>query len=325
MKATVMKFKLTAGLIVYWGGLCILLLTAISVFGDNDIDTALAPPKINFDSLNNSSIDSQEPIENHYINFDSLGILFSESLPSSLWIIDDLRLFGAYEDSIVSPTTDSIFLQKYEYKIKRIAIEANEKPYSILKRFSFSELPYIKLFLLNYFTGGEWMRSKYTCALFNIYDSAIYVYGGNISDFNDVIRMYLSKIIQKRQLPDLINLYLNTFSLSDRHVIISDTNDYKGIWEREIGFKPSFLREQIRKDNLPQINREIEILKRSLCKIECSFVKGKEVNYYFVGLCAWGTRYGKLENWTFRISDSVFEVNNIEPIAIKVGPGNILH
>jgi hypothetical protein len=270
--------------------------------------------------------DSIRPAINYFgFSSDSLAATLKNALPLSLWVINDLKIFGPYEDSLISPDTDSLFLRMYESTINRIAIEANEKPYTIWNKFSFTDLPCIKMYLLNFYAGAEKIREKYSCALLNICDSTIYVYGGNVGDFNNVIRRYLPEIVEKRRFTDLINLYINSFSILDRHVIISDTNDYKAVWESEIKREPKFLQDQYRRDYQPQIKREMKLLKGKLRRVGYSFVNDKKPNYYIVGLCTWEYDYGKIEEWSFHISDNVFEVYRIKPIAINMGPWRILH
>ncbi len=232
-------------------------------------------------------------------------------------IAQELRLFGAYEDTIPHQELDEYIIAKV-CSLKAIeTVEKFQVKTGVSVVFSFEELPGLKLYL---FSGAVFLQDDYYCVLFNANDSTVYPFDTGGPRFSRVISSYLPKIIEENKILDLINFYINTLSGNVPFYIVSDVEDYETLWEEEFEYAAKLYPPAV--DSIKKAAEEdIDEVKKLIHERLLYDNDG----YYIIRVTTWEKARGNLESWEFRVSESVFEVKSRVTYFLGKGPNLMQH
>jgi hypothetical protein len=249
-------------------------------------------------------------------DFDELTKSFPR-LPVALnYIIKDLGLFGVYKEYYSNQTINPYISEKIIEFYKDTKIRYSNFFLVDEEMYSFHEMPFIKLYIFGR-PPTPVAEDQAACVLFNEHDSTLYYFDGYSPSFSKVIKPCLKDVITENKLLDLITLYINTISIDNYRIILSDIATYKYIWNQAL-----------ERQTIPELYDSLMILSEQDIKEITSdkYSIGTIINYvstnnyYDIFLTTWEFRHGTIERWNFRISENVFDVKWRYPINIHKGP-----
>jgi len=239
-----------------------------------------------------------------------------EAFPSVKHIVTNLKLFGAYKDTVTQPELDKYVKSKVDSLMDVELVERLDCFDSPPQKYTFAELPCVKIYFyecqLTFFRQGN-----YRAVLFNTCDSTIYPFGGGAPRFSKIICQYLPEIIEKDKLLELAYLYMNTVDVAKPYYILRDTDHYKAIWQKAID--NVFFSEK--SDSLEKISKEdIAIIEKYMTRTHYRISEYKGREHYNIAFDSWNWLSGEIEHWNFLISKEVFQVESNFTEFIKMGP-----
>ena len=247
-----------------------------------------------------------------------LGAEFSFPPPTQ---INADSLFGIQEITIRDSVLDEFIIDK----IKTIRHKENGSKFvnycHIIHEYSFRELPFLKLYLLD--SGDSWPLGgsyPYNYLLFNKSDSSLYHFGGDEKTFTQVIKPTLSEVIKENRFLDLIKLYLYSLDDDNLYYALESIQAYENIWQAEI---EHFKGRPYKVDRVDPEN-----IKNDLSSVKNIFkpiLIEKGFWSTIVQIYSWEWEDGKVELWEFSISKRRFKVKSRQIILQFAGPHSWRH
>jgi hypothetical protein len=222
-----------------------------------------------------------------------------------------LGLFGIYADTLSDTANEGVALNK----IDSILFAETESHFvdfpHIYYKYSFRELPCIKIFGIwsNKASGSQY--NPYKEMIFNICDSTIYHYGGDIESFSKTIKKYLQMHFDSVSISKILTLFLNTNSRKSAYYILNSRNDfskYYNEWYRDLDSSVQFHREK----------REKDIAIADKCVRNSVLVRKNGI--YDAQLYTYNCGKGRIEFWHFVISKDEITLKNSKVLAEDIRP-----
>ena len=265
----------------------------------------------------------------YYIFIIISHLIIVDSNASNRSIVES-GLFDIVEDSIKGDCStfliENVRIQ-YDAFFESMRLWEYNKTPEIDRQYSFTKLPNLHLYIVYdwlYFTSG--MELLFKNSIVNCNNFSVYYFGGNVTNFNKVMKQFLPKIVEDSLINDIVSLYLYSLSTEYSCHPLFTLNLYKDIWisynleldnELALEFRRSgsinkMYGLMIYYDEEKDINIVNKLIDES--KVEKSN-KGYSIEIY-----TWEDLEGKIEFWQFEISKEFFKLVERKTITTNMGP-----
>jgi hypothetical protein len=240
------------------------------------------------------------------------------TFPPPTKIISD-SLFGIQQVTGQDSTIDKYVIKKIK-TIRQTEDGSNFVNFcTVGNKYSFKELPFIRLYLLD--SGDQMALGRnfpYNYLLFNVLDSSLYHFGGDEKTFLNVIKPGLPYVIKENKSMELAKMYLYTLYNADFYYTLDSIGVYKIIWQEEVDrYKDApYKIEEVDPENVKEdMNKVKRIFKPVVIQKSDESIK--------IQIYSWEWKKGNIERWEFSISRDNFKIENRQVILQSVGPHSI--
>jgi hypothetical protein len=241
-----------------------------------------------------------------------ISLLFVPKAQGSIYDILEARSFGIEKDTNSVTAIDSLALNLLFKEVSERSID-NEPPQPIIgAKYSFSDLRAIRLYDVAFVLSR--VRGPYDCFIFNAIDSTFCVFDGDQSDFLNVFRPYLRRIIGDGRVMELLELYFQTRRTNNPCYILNTFADYAHIWD-------DFLSNELGKYMTPDSVVKIDV-DRVRALNPATKITLRDYGYS-MEVWTWDKGSGDIEIWGIQVSEKNMTITGPRTMMMDAGPSRL--
>ena len=233
---------------------------------------------------------------------------------ASDYLIEKKALLGCQVDTDSLPEIEVVALKKIDSMKVVETLNKFECFPEIWGRQFFARIPCLKSYYLwACLDVNDMPKDVYRMILFNVCDSSVYHFGGDLATFSQVMRLYLQQDLLAKEVLEVLEFYLNTLSIENPYYIVGSGDDFQRVYDEH---STGDLEKDTTFYKIWEWQRDKNLVDRFVHPPKAKKLRGGfEIEFY-----SWEYYDGNIEYWRFKVVAGNVELVKHAVLMERVGP-----